>query len=92
MVNVTHNCDNRWTRLKIGFLILKEFKAFFLNLFFNLTDVDSDTQFFCKNHYSILIDILIDIGHDTQFHHGTTIACGNDSEAIAFPHERRNRC
>ena len=68
VVDVTHDGNNRRSRAQILFVILEKFKSFFFQFFFHVSDGNLNTQLLRQNHNRIFIDVLIDIGHNTQFH------------------------
>ena len=68
MVNVSHDGDDRCSRLEIFLFILKELQTFFFLFFFDLGNDDADAQIVRQNHNGILVDTLVDIGHDTHLH------------------------
>ena len=68
MVYVTHNRDDRCSRLQIFFFILEKFQSFFLFLFLYFGNDYTDAQLVSKNENGILINILVNICHNPHLH------------------------
>ena len=73
VVNVSHNGDDRRSRLQIGLSVLEVFDAFFFLIFFffiDIADGDLDPQFLSQQDDGIFVQVLVDVGHDAHTHQG----------------------
>ena len=68
VVNVTHNSDDRSSRLQIFFFIFEGFDSFLFCLFLDLADSHLQTHFFSQQHYCIFIQILVYVSHNAHLH------------------------
>ena len=68
MVNVSHNGNERCTGHEILFLILEVFDTLFNVFLFDLGNYYGDTELIGKDRYCILVQVLVDVCHDTHLH------------------------
>ena len=68
MVYVTHNGDDRCSRLEIFFLVLKIFDSLFLSFLLHSAYRDLYTHFLREENYCVFVEILVDVRHNAHLH------------------------
>ena len=81
MVYVTHNSDDRCSRLEIFFLVLEIFDSLFLSFLLHSAYRDLYTHFLCEENYGVFVEVLVDVRHHAHLHQRTDQHSGNHYRA-----------